>query len=216
MGLVLGKKQTPPHDEDRNFSAHDAPITKIKVCHDEIPVMVESYSDESTYRNRLKDICSSKTKCPRYIPIPDYKLGIITKIYDADTITLSCEIANRDCIMPVRLLGIDTPEIRSKNTLESKSSKEIRDLIIDLCMDSFAHVSECSTDKYGRLLAKLTVEQNADKELQFSNKLTDISEFLLENKLAYKYDGGKKAVFIDEDLTRMSETCAVLRDKLSV
>ena len=184
-----------------------------------------------SYRRRLRDIHSSHQKCSRFIPIPDHNLGLVTKIYDGDTFTLACEIAGRPCTISVRIIGVDTPELhRGKCPLEGEVSKIIRDLLVDLCLGKFGTVTCCSMDKYGRLLANLSIHE--DHEVQEVSSSSDddvgattgtstlhfwkegdldIAQLLLSNGLAYPYDGGMKKDFNEEDLVAMKESCALLR-----
>ena len=100
----------------------------------------------------------------------------------------------------------------------------IRDLMIDLCLGKFAIVSECNMDKYGRLLAKVSIQEDLAKctdegkgcgnlrhSLFFLEKKTDITKFLLNHGLGYEYDGGTKKDFSENDLNDMQDTCNKLR-----
>lgn len=175
-----------------------------------------------SYKQRLQKLHESR-KCHRFIVQPDHNLGIITKIYDGDTLTIATECVGKPCKISCRISGIDTPEITGKSPLEATTAKLIRDLMADLCLGKFALVSNCSMDKYGRLLANIRVlEQVAQCKdngngvgdlrhfLYFDQKETDIAKFLITNGLAYEYDGGTKKYFNDQDLIHMQETCAKL------
>ena len=187
----------------------------------------EIANKKAGYRSRLYEMHRSREKLQRFVPVPDHELGLITKVYDGDTITLTCEIAARPCSVPVRILGIDTPELhRGKSALEGEAAKTIRDLIADLCLGKFGTVTSCGLDKYGRLLAKVSIQEeekdptergcvNVDADrLSFPDEITDLTDFLLAHGLAYAYEGATKKDFEEVDLERMIQKCGALRTQL--
>ena len=79
----------------------------------------------------------------------------ITSVYDGDTVT-----AEVDCgfsikvTMKLRLLGIDTPEIRGEERPEGLISRDyMRELILD--KDVLIETYKDRTGKYGRMLATI-------------------------------------------------------------
>jgi len=122
--------------------------------------------------------------------IPDVRFGKVVKVYDADTIT----IANRVSLdggntysadiyrFNVRLNGIDTPEIKSKNPTTKALAVKARDALRYLILDKIVHLSNVSTDKYGRLLA----------DVHFEN--LHINQWLLDQQYATPYAGGTKVI----------------------
>ena len=170
------------------------------------------------YQERLTALHGSNKKLPKFVPVPDKSLGLITKVYDGDTLTLLCEVGGRITQLSVRILGIDTPELhRGKAPHEGQTAKLIRDLVNDLFLGKFASVSNCDTDKYGRLLATVFVHCDlpAREHLPSLKGTVDVGEFLKEHKLAYTYGGGTKVEFTQEDLTSMRNTCEQLRHTLT-
>ena len=128
----------------------------------------------------------------------------VVKIYDGDTITVIIPVFNSFYKFSVRLFGIDTCEIKSNNEdnkiLAIKARRRLFELIsnldkndtndIDIVIDKYLSDNVCLVyikcnefDKYGRILGD--IYKNKDKEITFS-------ETLLEEKLAYSYDGKKK------------------------
>lgn len=103
--------------------------------------------------------------------------------YDGDTITF--EIPNIHPLfgehIPVRVKGIDTAEIRTKNLCEKQAGRTAQRLVENLLKGAkrvdLVHVAR---DKYFRILA--------DVEIDGKN----LKDVLVKNKLAYFYDGGTK------------------------
>jgi endonuclease YncB( thermonuclease family) len=59
--------------------------------------------------------------------LPDIKYGQVIKVYDGDTITIATPLFNGDEVphietyrFNIRLRGINTPELRTKNNQERK------------------------------------------------------------------------------------------------
>lgn len=179
---------------------------------------VDASNGLKEYQERLTTLHNSKKKLPKFVPVPDKSLGLITKIYDGDTLTILCEVGGRTTQLSVRIIGIDTPELhRGKAPNEGQTAKMIRDLIHDLFLGKFASVANCDTDKYGRLLATVFVhcDTATPDEMTSSLKRTvDLGEFLKDNKLAYTYGGGTKVEFSQDDLSSMRSTCEQLRRTL--
>lgn len=124
----------------------------------------------------------------------------VVSVTDGDTLVLIVPVFDKYYKFSTRISGIDTCEVHSKN-LEAKDkgldakirvielltsrkvSKDItRKQVLDIFMNNVYTVYiECQDfDKYGRLLADVFVK---DKKL---------SDILLEEKLAYKYEGSTK------------------------
>tara|TARA_B100001109_G_scaffold154451_1_gene125652 strand:+ start:274 stop:939 length:666 start_codon:yes stop_codon:yes gene_type:complete len=121
---------------------------------------------------------------------PNIKRGRVIKVYDGDSITVASTLPkSKDrCIYKfnIRLNRIDTPEIRTKNEIEKNFGIKIRDILDKKLINKMVSLKIINTDKYGRLLA----EVNYKKE--------NINDWLLDNKYAVKYDGGKKEDFDKE------------------
>jgi len=141
-----------------------------------------------------------------YDTTPEFSLkgtecvGRVVQIHDGDTLTIILPVFTTLFKFSVRLAGIDTCELRSKNEttkeLAIKAKKRLMDLVISTIppieiMDIKRYLMEnivlvyvkCHEfDKYGRLLAEVSKEK--DSEL--------FSTILLNEKLAYCYEGKKK------------------------
>jgi endonuclease YncB( thermonuclease family) len=120
--------------------------------------------------------------------IPNITSGKVVKVYDADTIT----IANRVSVgnshteeiyrFQVRLNGIDTPEIKSKNATTKTLAIKARDVLAEMILGKVVVLRNVDFEKYGRLLA----------DVYFGD--IHINQWLLDNKYAVKYDGGTKNI----------------------
>lgn len=132
----------------------------------------------------------------------------VVNVIDGDTLTLIIPIFN-DCFkFYTRLSGVDTCEIRSNNEENKEKGLKAKYRVIELiCKDKKLNDIICITkkqiidifnkevytvwiecddfDKYGRLLAKVYLEIKKDNS-------KSIGEILIEEKLAYKYDGNTK------------------------
>jgi micrococcal nuclease len=119
------------------------------------------------------------------------------KVYDGDTITvvfkslksdddekLNISITNRIYKYTVRLSGIDTPELRTKNPNEKIKAIEVRDKLRESILNKLIYIECGNFDKYGRLLGCIFDENNKN-----------INNWLIEHGYAYKYNGGTKKTF---------------------
>jgi endonuclease YncB( thermonuclease family) len=92
----------------------------------------------------------------------------------------------------IRLSGIDTPEIRSKDLNEKKQAIIVRDFLRDKILDKIV-ILECKDfDKYGRLLADIYLSDEFGNPSQIK-----INDLLVNNNYARLYNGGKKIIFAD-------------------
>jgi len=128
----------------------------------------------------------------------------VVNVIDGDTLSLVIPLFDKYFKFSVRIYGIDTCEIHSNDVeikdkglkakyrvIEILSKKDIKDVlcisrkqIIELFNTNICIVwIEClEFDKYGRLLGNVF----------FDNKTKNIADILIDEKLAYRYDGGTK------------------------
>ncbi len=110
------------------------------------------------------------------------------RCYDGDTCTYS--IANIPAIfgdkISVRIRGIDTPEIRGKCDIEKSRAKQVRDFVEELHSQATKiDLKDCERGKYFRLVCDVFLDGE------------NLSDILLENDYARKYDGGKRESWCD-------------------
>ena len=115
--------------------------------------------------------------------VPPVTQGKVIKVYDGDTITIASKLPFRNSPIykfPVRLIGIDSPEIKGKSDAEIALAKQSRDALNDLIFGKTVKLRDVSTEKYGRLLANVYVDG------------LHVNKWMLDNKYAIEYDGGTK------------------------
>jgi len=111
--------------------------------------------------------------------------GQVIKVYDGDSITIAAYFPMDNSPLfrfSVRLNGIDTPEIKGKNNDEKIVAREARDALSNLILHKEVILKNVGTEKYGRILADV-----------YLNDLC-VNDWLVQEKYAVKYDGGKKIV----------------------
>ncbi len=109
--------------------------------------------------------------------------------YDGDTITVSLvgdfpEVVAKD--MPVRIKGIDTPELNAKTDCERVAARKAADVMLSMFTpgESVTLLS-CERDKYFRLLCDVR-----------NSKGLDVANMLILSGLAVPYFGGTKRPFV--------------------
>tara|TARA_B100000073_G_scaffold348457_1_gene367427 strand:- start:9508 stop:9963 length:456 start_codon:yes stop_codon:yes gene_type:complete len=131
--------------------------------------------------NYLDDIEWKDTQ-PFVVPI---KSGKVIKVYDGDTITIANKLPIKDSPVyrfSVRLNGIDTPEIKSKEEAEKELAKKARDFLSEKILGKNVELKDVKSEKYGRILA--TVYYNHQ----------DMNQMMIDNGHAQPYDGGTKHI----------------------
>jgi endonuclease YncB( thermonuclease family) len=127
--------------------------------------------------------------------------------YDGDTVTGTITIAldhpcpNEELILKktltIRILGIDTPEIKSK-VKEEKDAAKIVKFEVTKFLRKYQDIhllTDWNCDKYGRLLANFISLQSQ----------INLSDYLINNGLAIAYQGGTKPPFDLEFLAKINQ-----------
>ena len=117
--------------------------------------------------------------------IPNIKYGKVVKVYDGDTIT-NISKYNKDFYkFSIRLYGVDTPELRTKNIEEKNRAIFVRNELRKKILNKYVKIKVIDKkEKYGRLLCDIVYDGE------------NIREWLLKNSYANEYYGGKKQEFI--------------------
>ena len=118
---------------------------------------------------------------------PEYGTVTVSKVisvYDGDTFRVDIEslppIVGKN--IAIRLNGVDTPEIQGKCQQEKDLAIKARDFVrIKLANAKEIKLTKLQRGKYFRVVADVYVDG------------VSLEQELLENKLAYKYTGGKKS-----------------------
>jgi endonuclease YncB( thermonuclease family) len=117
---------------------------------------------------------------------PQYGTVTVSKVisvYDGDTFRVNIDslppIVGRN--IPIRVNGVDTPEIRGKCQYEKDLALEARDFVrAKLANAKEIKLTNLQRGKYFRVVANVLVDG------------VSLEQELLDNKLAYEYSGGKK------------------------
>jgi len=107
----------------------------------------------------------------------------VASIYDGDTfkINLNCSLAVYCEKVPVRVRGVDTPEIKGKTEREKKRAQQAKEFTKDFLAKRPITLSDCGRDKYFRLLCDVT-----------NGEGKDLARELIKRDLGYAYQGGTK------------------------
>lgn len=113
----------------------------------------------------------------------------VLKVYDGDTIWIAIKLKGKVYRLKVRLLGIDTPEMKPPKSQknrekEIREAKKAKDFLENLVLNKVITIECGDWDKYGRLLG--TLYKN-----KFCGKI-NINKLLLSEGLAKEYYGGTK------------------------
>ena len=106
--------------------------------------------------------------------------GIVTSVYDGDSIHVVFPFHETMYKWVCRLYGVDTPEIRTKNKQERILGIQVRDALRNKVLHKQVDVICDKFDKYGRLLVTILIDNE------------NINEWLIENNYGYAYYGGSK------------------------
>ena len=118
---------------------------------------------------------------------PEYGTVTVSKVisvYDGDTFRVDIDslppIVGKN--IPIRLNGVDTPEIRGKCQYEKDLALIARDFVRNkLANAKEIKLTRLQRGKYFRVVADVYLDG------------VSLEQELLENQLAYKYTGGKKS-----------------------
>ena len=119
----------------------------------------------------------------------------VVRVIDGDTVDVDIDLGfgiwqkNER----VRIMGIDTPESRTRDLEEKAKGLEAKARLIELldkvsAKPGFFRIRSHGLGKYGRLLGELFIMDNNGNSIS-------INQQLIEEGHAYVYDGGKKKVF---------------------
>ena len=162
--------------------------------------MAESVSLEDKLKTLcLKDVSQYSLAGQKYI-------GKVVDVYDGDTCKIIICQDGKFVRYTCRLIGIDTPEMKSKTDGAYKARNRLIQLATNVSIEldnrgthpattrlvqsnsKLVHISCYEFDKYGRLLVKLYEYDDHDC-------VKDYNSILVDEKLANSYDGGHKEGF---------------------
>ena len=122
---------------------------------------------------------------------PEYGTVTVSKVisvYDGDTFRVDIDslppIVGKN--IPIRLNGVDTPEIKGKCQYEKDLALKARDFVRKkLANAKEIKLTKLQRGKYFRVVADVMIDG------------VSLEKELLDNELAYKYTGGKKSSWCD-------------------
>ena len=126
-----------------------------------------------------------------------YRVSSLEKVVDGDTIDVSIDLGFDVCTKQrVRLLGIDTPESRTRDLEEKKFGLISKKKLKEWCLkavesekDDIEIQLRCpeadSRGKFGRILAEVWVSEDGE--------WTNVNKWLCDNGFAVPYTGQNKA-----------------------
>jgi micrococcal nuclease len=118
--------------------------------------------------------------------VPPITTGYVIKVYDGDTITIASRLPYDGSPLykfQVRLNGIDTPEIKTKNAEEKAKALLCKQALSELCLNRFVTLENVELEKYGRILADVHCDG------------VHLNQHMIDNGFAVRYDGGHKKSF---------------------
>jgi len=109
--------------------------------------------------------------------------GEVLKVIDGDTLSVKINVwLNQQIEVNLRVVGIDTPELRGKCDLEKEKAQEARSEIIKLIKNNNISLYNIHHDKYaGRVLANVKTATGID-----------LAEYMISKGLARPYKGDKR------------------------
>ena len=141
--------------------------------------------------NNLTDEELAKAEIGEYFSFSGRKmLAKIVAVYDGDTCTAVFRLLQGSDKSPliqykIRMVGVDTPELKpllstaNRDEIVAKA-KEAKKAVEDKILNKVVILDCQEFDKYGRILATITVEG------------INLNEWLISNNYAVSYDGGTK------------------------
>jgi endonuclease YncB( thermonuclease family) len=115
-------------------------------------------------------------------------LGKVVSVYDGDTCKVNLFVSNDLKQFTVRMMGYDSPEMRTKNTTEKQCGNVSKTALIKLVEGHIVKLECLEFDKYGRLLANVFIRVANGEEL-------NVNEFMISNHFGHSYLGGSKSTF---------------------
>ena len=128
-----------------------------------------------------------------YFDLKDYEtIGTYYRNYDGDSIDLIFPFPNYETKYKwkCRLQGLDTPEIRTKNSKEKEMALLVKQIVKQKLENKTLLIKCNGFDKYGRVLTYIYTPYCLDLDGK------SLNEWLIENKYAKEYDGSTKEKWI--------------------
>jgi endonuclease YncB( thermonuclease family) len=110
----------------------------------------------------------------------------VAHVVDGDTFRIFVVLGSGETIIaPVRIRGVDTPEIHGACDAEIRAAREASRALSDLLRSGDVLLDQIATDKYERVLARVQIRQNG--------ALRDVAGVMVNAGYGRAYDGRKRA-----------------------
>jgi endonuclease YncB( thermonuclease family) len=115
--------------------------------------------------------------------------GKVVKVYDGDTMTVALPVTPRGPLFAFscRMRGLNAAELHTTDAEEKVAGQRARDALAGLALGQRVAVTCGPFDKYGRLLADVTLVAGG----------LNLNAWLLREGYAVPYDGGARARWAD-------------------
>lgn len=192
MGSFISKKAT--NDNSYGQSAFTT-TRELKINH------ISSKRKEKKAKSELVNdvspthLSSTQEIEDKSIPfVPPINNGKVIHVYDGDTITITSKLPYKESPLykfRVRLARIDSPEIKGDSTEEQHLARISKEYLESLVLNKIVYLENVSTDKYGRILADVYLQERVNNKVININ----VNDKMLASKHAIKYNGGSKKPF---------------------
>ena len=108
----------------------------------------------------------------------------VVSVYDGDTMRVVFPLNSKMYKWNCRLLGIDTPELRTKDKHEKELAIIAKENLTKLVLNKVIEIYCGGWDKYGRLLVTPITKNEGN-----------ICSWMIKNKYARAYNGGTKSTW---------------------
>jgi endonuclease YncB( thermonuclease family) len=129
-------------------------------------------------------------------------LAKVIDVHDGDTITAIFFLKGELRKYKVRIVGIDTAELKDSDPEVAELAKQTV-LVIAQMKSKVVKAELGKFDKYGRVLSRIFA-QTIDGEI-------DVSKWMIEKGIAKPYYGKTKSIFTKADVNRLKGIIEVLR-----
>lgn len=148
-------------------------ITKtMGLCFSKVPLKPSKNKDILLEDVRLEDTTPYS---------PPVTVGKVVDVYDGDTCTVAFQLNGQWYHTKLRLLGIDTPEIRGSPADVKVKAFAARDALSELVLGKVVELKNAKMEKkWGRLLADIYIGS------------LHVNKYMLDNGYGVPYDGGTK------------------------
>jgi len=120
--------------------------------------------------------------------------GRVVSVYDGDTVKVIFKFRGVYNVWNCRILGIDTPELRTRDLNEKRAAQRARDYLREIILNKIVNINCNKFDKYGRLLVEIKSGSIKNCNVAEGDNL-DIGQHMIDLGHAQSYDGGTKKKF---------------------